>query len=300
MKKILFIIICLYTLYSSRAQGVYTESGYWHYFSQQSGSIYFGGTSSQWASIYTNMPKFIFNQPVYLLGGFLSSYQNTDLQLQTWGTTRLFVRETDGFVGIGTTQPEAALDVNGALSVYNRAAGWAGLDLKTSDNNKYAYINLGAGSGYGFQLGKADNTGSVTGANDFYIYDHLNNVSRLVIDDLTGNVGIGTIDPGTAKLAVAGLIASTEVKVEISPGHGPDYVFSKGYELRSLSATKEFIKKNNHLPEVPPAVKMEKDGIEVGEMNMILLKKIEELTLYQIELLERIEKLERQSGGTGN
>ena len=72
----------------------------------------------------------------------------------------------------------------------------------------------------------------------------------------------------------------------------PDYVFEEDYNLRTLEATKAYIEENKHLPEIPSAAEMEANGIDLGDMNMRLLKKIEELTLYQIELLERIEKLE--------
>lgn len=108
-----------------------------------------------------------------------------------------------------------------------------------------------------------------------------------------GSLGIGT-EPGNAKLAVDGKIASSEVVVEISPGQGPDYVFESDYELRSLAETKEFIQENKHLPEIPPAREMEANGIGVADMNMRLLKKIEELTLYQIELLEKVETLQEK------
>lgn len=118
-------------------------------------------------------------------------------------------------------------------------------------------------------------------------------LERLVITE-TGNVGIGLSDPGNAKLAVAGKITSTEVVVEINPGHGPDYVFEEDYELRSLRDIKDYIQRNKHLPEIPSALEMEENGVELGEMNMLLLKKIEELTLHQIELLERLELQQKE------
>ncbi|RXG11374.1 hypothetical protein DSM03_11711 [Leeuwenhoekiella aestuarii] len=92
------------------------------------------------------------------------------------------------------------------------------------------------------------------------------------------------------RLDVNGNLRTKEVKVEIF--NGPDYVFESDYKLRELIEVEQYLKKYKHLPEVPSAKEMENDGIEVGKMNMLLLKKIEELTLYQIELLKRIEKLE--------
>ena len=115
-----------------------------------------------------------------------------------------------------------------------------------------------------------------------------------------GNVGIGTIIPD-AKLAVKGTIHAQEVKVDLSVP-GPDYVFEESYNLPSLTDTENFIKQNKHLPEVPSACEMEENGINLSEMNMILLKKVEELTLYLLkqnktiaEQNERLLKLENKN-----
>ncbi|MCV9387483.1 hypothetical protein [Reichenbachiella ulvae] len=97
---------------------------------------------------------------------------------------------------------------------------------------------------------------------------------------------------GLGLLTIKGHLHSREVKVAINAG--PDYVFESDYELRSLLDTKKFIEDNKHLPEVPSAKEMEASGVELGQMNMLLLKKIEELTLYQIELLERLEHAEEK------
>lgn len=104
-----------------------------------------------------------------------------------------------------------------------------------------------------------------------------------------GNVGIGTTAPD-ARLAVNGQIHATEVKVTTTVP-GPDYVFSKTYSLRSLKDVESYIEANQHLPEVPSAVEMEKEGIKVGEMNMLLLKKVEELTLYVIQLKKELDEV---------
>lgn len=93
-------------------------------------------------------------------------------------------------------------------------------------------------------------------------------------------------------LIVDGKIRSEEVKVEII--NGPDYVFEQDYELRTLKETKKYISENKHLPEIPSAHEMEENGLDLGDMNMRLLKKIEELTLYQIQLLEKLEQQNKQ------
>ena len=92
-----------------------------------------------------------------------------------------------------------------------------------------------------------------------------------------------------------------EVKVDLSVP-GPDYVFEETYNLPSLSDTENYIKQNKHLPEVPSACEMEENGINLSEMNMILLKKVEELTLYLLkqnktiaEQNERLLKLENKN-----
>ena len=95
----------------------------------------------------------------------------------------------------------------------------------------------------------------------------------------------------TSELTVAGIIEAREVNVSVSAGAGPDYVFASGYRLPSLKETRDYIRQFNHLPDVPPALKMEKEGINLSEMNMLLLKKIEELTLYAIEQNNKTEEL---------
>ncbi|MFM8739435.1 MAG: TMF family protein, partial [Cytophagales bacterium] len=114
-----------------------------------------------------------------------------------------------------------------------------------------------------------------------------------------GNVGIGTTAPD-AKLAVKGTVHANEVKVDLNVP-GPDYVFENGYDLMSLEETKAYLDANKHLPEVPSAKEMEKNGVQLGEMNMLLLKKVEELTLHLIEmkkeneeLKSRVEKIENK------
>jgi hypothetical protein len=105
-----------------------------------------------------------------------------------------------------------------------------------------------------------------------------------------GNVGIGTTAPDE-KLTVKGKIHAEEVRVDLNVP-GPDYVFKENYQLKSLSEIQAFIKENKHLPEIPSAKEMEEKGINLSEMNMLLLKKVEELTLYILKQEERINKLE--------
>ncbi len=102
-----------------------------------------------------------------------------------------------------------------------------------------------------------------------------------------GNVGIGTEDPGTDwKLAVNGKIRSKEIKVETG---WADYVFEKDYPLPTLQEVEKHIAEKGHLINIPSAEEVETNGIELGEMNKLLLEKIEELTLYVLELNEKVE-----------
>lgn len=101
-----------------------------------------------------------------------------------------------------------------------------------------------------------------------------------------GNIGIGTRIP-SEKLEVNGKIRAKEIKVEAN--NWPDYVFKADYSLRSLAETEQFIKEHGHLPEVPKAEEAEADGVSLGEMNKILLKKIEEMTLQLIQLNHEVK-----------
>ncbi|WP_440068194.1 hypothetical protein [Tenacibaculum discolor] len=108
-----------------------------------------------------------------------------------------------------------------------------------------------------------------------------------------GNVGIGTTSPDM-KLTVKGNIHAEEVKIDLNVP-APDYVFKSDYKLRSLEEVESFIKENSHLPEIPSAKEFAKNGVMQAVMDMNLLKKIEELTLYTIEQEKKIKVLEKQN-----
>jgi hypothetical protein len=97
-----------------------------------------------------------------------------------------------------------------------------------------------------------------------------------------GNVGVGTKTP-SEKLSVNGKIRAKEIKIESASNTWPDYVFKKDYPLPDLSDVEKHIQEKGHLPEVPSAKEVEKEGIALGANQAVLLKKIEELTLYMIE-----------------
>jgi hypothetical protein len=90
-----------------------------------------------------------------------------------------------------------------------------------------------------------------------------------------------------------GRVLATEIEIRISQSF-PDYVFSKGYYLMPIDSVNNYIMENGHLPEVPPADSIHQNGLELSEMQLLQMKKIEELTLYIIQLNNRIKELETQ------
>ncbi|MEO9802760.1 MAG: hypothetical protein ABJF04_05915 [Reichenbachiella sp.] len=205
---------------------------------------------------------------------------------------------TDGSVGIGTSSPTMKTHIKTAVNEID------GLRLTVDGTNDDGGVglflwNASGGTGGIIALDEKDHNGLAPNALNMYSNwspltfstspNSSENYERMRI--LTnGNVGIGTTDP-QSKLAVEGQIRATEVRV-LADISVPDYVFEEDYRLRTLQETKAFISANKHLPEIPSAAEISENGIDLGDMNMRLLKKIEELTLHQIELLERIEKLE--------
>lgn len=112
----------------------------------------------------------------------------------------------------------------------------------------------------------------------------------------SGKLVIGTTDAGqyaNYALAVNGNAIFNKVKVKLY-GNWPDYVFEEGYQLPSLKELSAFIKQHKHLPGLPQASEVEKNGIDVGDNSALLLKKIEELTLYMIDLNKREEALSQK------
>jgi hypothetical protein len=181
------------------------------------------------------------------------------------GSPKFNIEGVTGNVGIGTVTPVSKLHVaDGAGGEQIRMSRGTGSVRFAQDNNQdNLYLFNGDGSKT-FMFWKSD-----------------------------GNVGIGNMNPD-AKLAVSGQVHATEVRVTTTVP-GPDYVFEKDYKLTSLDEIKNYIDQNKHLPEVPSAKEMEKNGVQLGEMNMLLLKKIEELTLYVIEQQHQIKEQTEKS-----
>jgi trimeric autotransporter adhesin len=120
------------------------------------------------------------------------------------------------------------------------------------------------------------------------------NVNKFLIKG-NGNVGIGTTNTSDTayKLFVEKGIRTRKVKVDITAW--PDYVFKPTYKLPSLNELEKYLLSNQHLPEVPAAEEVEKNGIDLGSNQAILLKKVEELTLYMIDLNKKVEALAKEN-----
>lgn len=127
----------------------------------------------------------------------------------------------------------------------------------------------------------------ISSTTNFELYDRVNGLSRFVVKQ-DGAVGIGTVTP-EYKLDVVGTIRAHHIKVNLDKT--ADFVFDPSYKLLKLSEVETFVKENRHLPSVPSADEFKKNGMDVSEMNNLLLKKIEELTLYVIEQKKDVDNL---------
>ncbi|MEZ4936792.1 MAG: hypothetical protein R2799_04280 [Crocinitomicaceae bacterium] len=111
---------------------------------------------------------------------------------------------------------------------------------------------------------------------------------------------LGTVNPADQStlqkkfmVMPSGLVYATEIKVRLASNF-PDYVFKNDYKLMSIEAVSEYINENGHLPNMPKAEEIEKEGLSVGEMQVKIVEKVEELTLYIIQLKEENEALKKR------
>ena len=211
-----------------------------------------------------------------------------------------------GNIGIGTNNPVSKLSVVGSITLNSGLNNTLPRPTLLSGTSEYGeirgysmhgnmmddgFLRLSAGGGTTpWAKTYIDISGySIVPDMDRNIVFATSNVERMRINQ-AGNIGIGTTNPDS-KLTVAGNIHAQEVKVTVRAGEVPDYVFANDYKLKSLQEIENYIKQNSHLPEIPSATEIEKNGLMLAEMNLMLLKKIEEMTLYMIEMKKEIELL---------
>ncbi len=195
---------------------------------------------------------------------YVQTHTNNDLLFSTNNGSIQMTLTTAGNVGIGNAAPNARLVVTRGTSAtaFDGTAAFAG-------TTNISHFNYGT-------------------TEDTYIRGGKDNARVFLADNIGGAVGIGTYTTAGYKLAVNGNIRSKEVVVETG---WADFVFAKEYKLLPLSEVESFIKTNKHLPDVPSAIEIQTNGLKVGEMQTKAMQKIEELTLYIIEMKKEMEAM---------
>jgi hypothetical protein len=224
------------------------------------------------------------------------------------GTTRMSLTSA-GYLGIGVTNPTVPLAVNGAISstsLTTSGAITATGNISTSGTLNFNSNSFSSSSGmngsivslnvngvgglktvatFGYDAGITFNA---LGSLPNYTFNS-NGTTRMTILS-NGNVLIGKTSQINSSyiLDVNGNVRANQVVVNTTGG---DFVFDKNYNLRSLSEVEQYIKENNHLPEIQSAKEMQTNGVDINELQTKLLQKVEELTLYTIELKKEIDQL---------
>ena len=191
--------------------------------------------------------------------------QNGNISIGTFNTNYFTVNE-NGNVGVGTDEPEQALHIKG-----NK--------MLVEQNGNKLYLDADNG---GVEIGSSTN--QVT-------FWYAGNYNKIIAGDVisNGRIGIGTNAPQYL-LDVRGTAHFFEVRVNTDSW--PDFVFADNYKLPDLVELEKFIKTNRHLPGVPSEAEVIENGVDLGEMNKVLLQKVEELTLIIIEQDKRLRELE--------
>ncbi|WP_439488524.1 hypothetical protein [Algoriphagus sp.] len=179
-----------------------------------------------------------------------------------------------GNVGVGTLNPSNVQSWNKVLEVYGNSSAklLVSTNLESVKMGMFSHFNWAGARG-------------IVGTESQHDLSIQAGYSEKIRVKLNGNVGIGTTNP-THKLSVNGTIKTQEVNVTATGW--PDYVFKPEYKLMPLSELEAYIQKNGHLPNVPSEAEVMENGVNLAEMNVKLLEKVEELTLYVIELEKKI------------
>ena len=217
----------------------------------------------------------------------LTSHQATSgVGLWENGNQGRFIVTAGGRVGIGTTNPNHELVVQGnnpAMQIR---------DDTTDNSANAARLELLERAGGNFDGGAFFWWNGET--NKLLIGTKVDgdNTNVLVVDRVTSSVGIGTQNPGNFRLAVNGSIRAKEIVVKTG---WSDFVFEPDYHLLSLEEVDAHIKEHGRLPDIPSAEQVAEHGVKVGEMEAKLLQKVEELTLHVIDMNKRVQALEQEN-----
>ena len=224
-----------------------------------------------------------------------------------------------------TSSDRFELKVAGSLILKNRdtrMADWDNLKLWTDNFKSYIESNgddngmfISSNLGNKIQLGDSNDAITINGKYVIMDYGGANDVAQVAIN--AGNPVNGAVltvggmtyigssknieaNPGLAddlkadcSLIVEKQVLTSDLNIIPKP-HWRDFVFENDYKLKTLPEVEEFIKENKHLPEIPSAKEIEKNGLMLAEMNMALLKKMEEMTLYMIEQNKELKTLKEQ------
>lgn len=293
MKKLLLSFVIILTtcnLYAQQVDVQYLEPKFG---SDDSSYKLFriGNGHNYWAGMMMNN-----TDGNYGNGGDFSifTYSNRDMTFRTGSGNFIIFPSSGGRVGVGTTSPGAKFEVNGNINVgsYNNVA--------TGYGNRLYFAGVSSNSDH-MWISKYNASSNATELR-VNIGDDKQNADKLVVGchywnggewfptftvQANGRVGIGTTAPD-APLTVAGNIHAREVKVTATAG-GADFVFADDYALPNLVDVEAYVKENRHLPEIPSAAEMEEKGLHLAEMNIKLLQKVEELTLYMIEQEKQLQ-----------
>ena len=196
----------------------------------------------------------------------VATWQNVGTS--TWSTAGINTYRSYGNVGIGTTSPTAALHIK---QENNTVAD--GLRLETSLSTQEDWYMF------------------MDGNDDLVIRNDAQTL--FIMKKNSGYVALGDIFATGYRLSVDGKIAAEDLLIEYAD-YWPDYVFEDDYNLLTIDEFSQSIKDNKHLPGIPSAKEVEEDGFLVGDMQKRTMEKLEELSLYIIELHERIKELESQ------
>jgi hypothetical protein len=193
-----------------------------------------------------------------------------------------------GSVGIGTLSPLGKLHVHDGGST-NAEVYITPAATGSGDNSTLFFAeDHDATYGMKWMYNGAINYMELWGKNNTTDYG-----PHILVKRDEGDVAIGNTFAAGYKLSVSGKIICTEVRVNLVPDW-PDYVFKKGYPLLPVEKLGSYIEENGHLPNIPPASDIQKSGLDVGEMQRLMMEKIEELSLYIVEQQKQIQELKDQ------